>query len=63
MIFKKDNSLIFAKYNLIFLGLIIEKKRSTMGKLMVVGLRELLPLVGAYRQFISRLWNVFFRLK
>ena len=35
----------------------------TMGDLVVVRLHEIRPLFGAYEQFVSRLWNVFFMLK
>ena len=30
-----------------------------MGNLVVVGLRELQPLFGAYEQYVGQLWNVF----
>ena len=32
-----------------------------MGNLVVVGLRELRPLLGVYEQFVGGLWNVIFR--
>ena len=30
-----------------------------MGNLVVIGLGELQPLFGAYKQFVGGLWNVF----
>ena len=41
---------------------LIEKKRPTMGNLVVVGLGELRPLFGPCEQFVGRLWKIFFRL-
>ena len=35
---------------------------SIMGNLVDIGLHELRALFGAYEQFVSHLWNVFFRL-
>ena len=32
-----------------------------MGNIVVVGLHELRTLVGAYEQFVGRLWNGFFQ--
>ena len=34
-----------------------------MGGLVVVGLRELRTLFGTFEQFISHLWNVFYKLE
>ena len=33
-----------------------------MGNLVVVGLVELRPPFGAYKQFVDPLWNVFCRI-
>ena len=59
-LFSKSNTLISAPKNTFFLSL-IEKKSLLMGNLVVVGLIVLQPLFGAYEQFISSLWNVFFQ--
>ena len=33
-----------------------------MGGLVVVGLQELRTLFGTYEQFVTLLWNVFYKL-